>query len=58
MIIRCFKSLCLLIAGEKDTVPDILAQVTFEPKYKTFEQDLMDEYNIKETRQRAPTFIY
>ena len=43
---------------DKDTKPVDLAKETFVAKYKSFEQDLMDEYGIKETRQRAQTFVY
>lgn len=44
--------------SDKDTKPNELIKETFVAKYKTFEQDLMDEYGIKETRERAPTFVY
>lgn len=42
----------------KDTTEAVLTKITFEAKLKTFEQDLMDEYGIKEDRQRAPTYYY
>ena len=45
-------------AGPKDTLAETVKQETFEAKLKTFEQDLMDEYGIKEDRERAPTFVY
>ena len=44
--------------GDKDTAPAEHAEITFQPKLKTFEQDLMDEYGIEETKERAATFIY
>lgn len=44
--------------GEKDMSPDELKEVSFEAKYKTFEQDLMDAYDIKETKERAETYVY
>ena len=44
--------------AEKDTKPTDLIKRTFAAKYKSFEQDLMDQYKINETRQRAPTFVY
>lgn len=43
---------------DKDTKPADLVKATFVPVYKSFEQDLMDHYNIKDTRQRAPTYVY
>lgn len=42
----------------KDTTEAVLTKITFEAKLKTFEQDLMDEYGIKEDRQRALTYYY
>lgn len=44
--------------GDKDTAPSEHSEVTFKAKYKTFEQDLMDEYEIEEPKERAPTFVY
>ena len=46
------------IAGAKDTVSDEASKETFAPKYKNFEQDLMQEYGIEKEGERASTFIY
>lgn len=48
----------LLLAGPKDTVPEDLEAETFKAKYKTFEQDLIDEYGLTESGERAPTYVY
>jgi hypothetical protein len=53
-----FKLFFYKIAGDKDTRPEDLIAKSFVPKYKTFEQDLMDEYGIKETKERAETYFY
>jgi hypothetical protein len=31
---------------------------TFEPKLKSFEADLMEEYNIEDKREKAETYVY
>ena len=47
-----------LKAGPKDTTPVELEKVTFKPKCKSFEQDLMEEYEIEEIKELAPTYVY
>ncbi|XP_064618873.1 large ribosomal subunit protein uL24m-like [Lineus longissimus] len=44
--------------AEKDTKPDEVIKVTFEPKLKTFEQEIMEEMGIKEDRKPAKTYWY
>ena len=46
------------IAGPKDMKEDDVQTETFKAKLKSFDQELMEEYNIEETRERAPTYIY
>ena len=43
---------------EKDTTEAAVMRVSFEPKMKTFEQDIFDQMGIKEQRQKAPTYWY
>lgn len=42
----------------KDTKSDELEKITFEPKLKTFEMDIMDEMDIKEDRIPQKTYWY
>ncbi|XP_033108778.1 39S ribosomal protein L24, mitochondrial-like [Anneissia japonica] len=42
----------------KDTSVDDVGKKTFKIQYKSVEQDLMDKYNIVETRTRAKTYWY
>ncbi|CAF0775351.1 unnamed protein product [Brachionus calyciflorus] len=44
--------------GDKDTSPNELVKETFIPKYMSFELDLMQEYGIKETKQKGQTYVY
>lgn len=46
------------LESEKDTKTDDLKVVTFSPKLKTFEMDIMDDMDIKEDRVAAPTYWY
>ena len=43
---------------DKDTSPDTVKKVTYEPKLKTFEEDMMDSFGIKEDRTPAETYWY
>lgn len=43
---------------EKDTKDKDVAEVTFQPKLKTFEMDIMDQMGIEENRLPRPTFWY
>lgn len=43
---------------EKDTKAPDVEKVTFYPKLKTFEMDIMDEMGIKEDREAAKTYWY
>jgi hypothetical protein len=45
-------------AADKDTRPEDLKVKTFVTKYKTFEEDLADEYNLEKQPPRAQTYIY
>lgn len=42
----------------KDTDKNEVNRVTFVPKLKSFEQDIMDQMGIKEDRQYRKTFWY
>lgn len=46
------------IERPKDTKADMASAITFEPKLKTFEMDIMDEMDIKEDRIPKPTLWY
>lgn len=48
----------VFIETAKDTKEKELTEVTFVPKLKSFEQDIMDAMGIKDTRQRAKTYWY
>lgn len=43
---------------EKDTKAADAEKITFYPKLKTFEMDIMEEMNIKEDRVPAKTYWY
>ncbi|KAL0279557.1 UNVERIFIED_CONTAM: hypothetical protein PYX00_001089 [Menopon gallinae] len=53
-----YKTKSSYIERGKDTVDAAMCKVTFVPKLKTFEMDLMDEYGIKEDRIPAKTYWY
>ncbi|OAF70155.1 hypothetical protein A3Q56_02093 [Intoshia linei] len=42
----------------KDTKNYQLSKITYKPNLKTFEQDLMEHYNIKEDRKKQKTYWY
>ncbi|XP_029646497.1 probable 39S ribosomal protein L24, mitochondrial isoform X5 [Octopus sinensis] len=42
----------------KDCTKDVVTKITFQPKLMTFEEDLMQQYGIKDDRKRAPTYRY
>ena len=44
--------------GDKDTIPELIIAKTFQPKYKSFEQDLTDEYGLETQGERAETYVY
>lgn len=43
---------------DKDTDKNEVSKVTFTPKLKSFEQDIMDQMGIKEDRQYRKSFWY
>lgn len=53
-----YKSKATYKEQPKDTKSDDVAEITFEPKLKTFEMELMDEMGIKEDRIPAKTYWY
>ncbi|KAJ0171976.1 hypothetical protein K1T71_012739 [Dendrolimus kikuchii] len=54
-----FKSKDLYIENtEKDTTADNVTKITFAPKLRTFEMDIMEEMGIKEERTPAKSFWY
>lgn len=42
----------------KDTVAEVIKEITFEPKLKTFEMDIMDSMGIKEDRIPPKSYWY
>nr|CAD7449402.1 unnamed protein product [Timema bartmani] len=44
--------------SEKDTLASNVSEITFAPKLKTFEMDIMEEFGLKEERAPAHTFWY
>ncbi|XP_059470726.1 large ribosomal subunit protein uL24m [Neocloeon triangulifer] len=44
--------------GDKDTHPDDLTKITFEPKLCTFDMEIADKMGIKEDRVAAKTYWY
>lgn len=53
-----FKSPAAYYEREKDTKAKQVEQITFFPKLKTFEMDIMDEMGLKEDRVPAKTYWY
>ena len=41
-----------------DTAEEDLKNVTFKPKLKLFEEDIMEQLGIEEHRKRKPTYWY
>ena len=54
MIITCFTT----ENEQKDTKALDVEEITFEPKLKTFEMDVMDAMGIKETRIPKKSYWY
>lgn len=46
------------IEGDKCTKEKLLTKVTFDPKLKSFEEDIMDSLGIKEDRNPGKTYWY
>lgn len=42
----------------KDTVADVIKEITFQPKLRTFEMDIMENMGIKEDRIPPKTYWY
>ncbi|CAH2987093.1 unnamed protein product [Chilo suppressalis] len=54
-----FKSKELYLENEeKDTKADVVTKVTFAPKLRTFEMDIMEDMGIKEDRVPAESYWY
>lgn len=53
-----YKSKASYAEQPKDTKANDVAEVTFQPKLKTFEMDIMDEMGIKEDRVPAKSYWY
>lgn len=53
-----YKSKAIYKEQPKDTAAKDVAEVTFEPKLRTFEMDIMEEMGIKEDRVPAKSFWY
>ena len=45
-------------SGDRDTEPATVEAVTYEPKLKTVEQDILDELGVIETKKRGETYWY
>jgi len=48
----------LSIEGDKDTKAAVVEEVTFEPRLKTFEMDVMESLGITEDRIPKKTYWY
>ena len=53
-----YKAKSAYIDKEKDTAADAVKEITFQPKLKTFEMDVMDEMGIQEDRIPAKSYWY
>lgn len=53
-----YKSAGIYVERPKDTVAAEASKVTFNPKLKTFEMEIMDEMGIEEDRVPKRTFWY
>ncbi|GBP83906.1 Probable 39S ribosomal protein L24, mitochondrial [Eumeta japonica] len=53
-----YKTKNAYVENEKDTKADKVTEITFEPKLKTFEMDIMDSMGITEDRIPAKSFWY
>ncbi|KAJ8678622.1 hypothetical protein QAD02_014409 [Eretmocerus hayati] len=53
-----YKQPMTYVEGDKDTKKADVEKITFQPKLKTFEMDIMDTMGIKEDRVRKPTYWY
>jgi len=53
-----FKFANAYIEQDKDTTAADVEEVTFDPKLKTFEMDIMDEMQLKEDRNPFPLYWY
>ena len=57
-VAQMFILIFLLLETSKDTKDAEIKEVTFEPKAKTFDQEIMESLNITENRQRGKTYWY
>jgi len=53
-----YKSLTTYVAKAKDTETQIVTEITFQPKLKTFEMDIMESMGIVEDRVPKKTYWY
>lgn len=53
-----YKSPGIYVERPKDTLKDDASKVTFNPKLKTFEMEIMDEMGIEEDRVPKKTYWY
>lgn len=53
-----YKAKAKYFEREKDTKAEDAEQITFYPKLKTFEMEIMDEMGIKEDRTPVKTYWY
>jgi len=53
-----YKSKAVYKEQPKDTVADVVTEVTFQPKLRTFEMDVMEEMGIKEDRMPPKSYWY
>lgn len=53
-----YKTKALYKEQPKDTTSDVIKEITFEPKLKTFEMEIMDNMGIKEDRIPPKTYWY
>lgn len=53
-----YKNRKVYIEQPKDTTADVIKAITFEPKLKTFEMEIMENMGIKEDRIPPKTYWY
>lgn len=53
-----FKTKMAYVEREKDTTAKVVSEITFTPKLKTFEMDIMEEHGLVENGRPLKTYWY
>ncbi|XP_055387671.1 probable 39S ribosomal protein L24, mitochondrial [Condylostylus longicornis] len=53
-----YKTKSAYVERDKDTASATVSEITFQPKLRTFEMDLMNEYNIEDNSTPKKTYWY